>query len=82
MKKQFDIPLSLSLFILLLQHRGVKFSAEAIANILQCSVRSVYRHVDILTIAGVPVQKRKGRSGGVFGWSNLINSIKFRGKKL
>ncbi len=64
MKTAFDVPLSLSLFIFLLQHRGIKFSAESLSNTFQCSVRSIYRHVDILTIAGIPVQKKKGRSGG------------------
>lgn len=64
MKNAFDVPLSLSLFIFLLQHRGIKFSAENLSHTMQCSVRSIYRHIDILTIAGVPVQRKKGRTGG------------------
>lgn len=64
MKTAFDVPISLSLFIFLLQHRGVKFSAESLSYTLQCSVRTIYRHIDILTIAGVPVQTQRGRAGG------------------
>lgn len=75
MKTTFDVPISLSLFIILLNHRGKKFSAENLSHTLQCSVRTIYRHVDVLTIAGVPVKTQRGRAGGVFGWTNPINSI-------
>lgn len=73
MKTTVDVPLSLKLFIFLMQHRGVKFSAENLANTFECSMRSIYRHIDTLTIAGIPVELQRGRNGGIW----LSQSYKF-----
>ncbi len=42
-----------------------KTSAAALAERFDISVRSVYRYVEELTIAGVPIDIRQGRGGGM-----------------
>lgn len=61
MKQTRDIPISLELLVYLLRHKGKTIPASKIANDLGCSVRSIYRHIDILTIAGFYIEKIRGR---------------------
>uniref|UniRef100_UPI002455F179 helix-turn-helix transcriptional regulator n=1 Tax=Nocardia farcinica TaxID=37329 RepID=UPI002455F179 len=50
--------------LLLLQTRG-NISAPELAAELEVSVRTVYRDVEALSAAGVPVYSQQGRGGGV-----------------
>ena len=49
--------------LMILQLRG-RVSAEALAEEFEVSVRTIYRDIDQLSAAGVPVYGERGRSGG------------------
>jgi predicted DNA-binding transcriptional regulator YafY len=62
---------------MLLETRG-RMSAQALAEMMEVSVRTLYRDVDQLTMAGVPIYAERGRTGGfqlMEGWKTTLTGF-------
>lgn len=62
---------------MLLETRG-RMSATELAQALEVSVRTLYRDIDELTSAGVPVYAERGRAGGfqlLPGWKTTLTGL-------
>lgn len=64
----------MSLMIILLEKK--KSTAPELAKILEVSTRTIYRDIEILNIAGVPIISEQGISGGI----SIIENYKINNK--
>ncbi|WP_437987085.1 helix-turn-helix transcriptional regulator [Sorangium sp. So ce117] len=68
----------LSLMLLLQRAKSRQLTAEDLARRLEVSARTIYRDLDALSSAGVPVYAQRGPSGGISlaeGWQTSLTGL-------
>ncbi len=48
------------------------YNSKALANRFEVSVRTIYRDIDVLSAAGIPVYTTRGKGGGISLLPNFI----------
>ena len=57
--------------VYLLLQKG-HMTAPELAEHFEVSVRTIYRDIDILSLAGIPVYATQGKGGGIFIQENFV----------
>lgn len=49
-----------------------KLTAQELADRFEVSVRTIYRDIDFLSQAGIPIYARRGKDGGIELWDTFV----------
>lgn len=49
-----------------------KITAQELADRFEVSVRTIYRDLDFLSQAGIPIYARRGKDGGIELWDTFV----------
>ena len=69
------------IYILLTLEREQKVTAQQLAKELETSVRTIYRDIDTLCLAGIPIRMESGQGGGISLMEGYQTQIKHLDKE-